>query len=162
VVGVRGLGDSLPDGVDIQPSEDRSTLDVTVSATAAPINTTLQYQVADATDDPSRYAWGTVTISVQDRPDPVTGAQVTAFGDGTLDIVFGAGGFNNSPITGYDISLVAPGGEIVGTSTCAATTCTVSTPGNGQANAVTVRIQARNAIGLSDPVDAPGPIWSDV
>lgn len=162
VVGVRGLGDSLPAGVSIEPSEDRSTLTVDVSPAAAPVNTTLQYQVADATDDPSRYAWGTVTISVQDRPDPVTGAQVTGFGDGTLDVVFGAGGFNNSPITGYDISLVAPGGVVVGTSTCTATTCTVATPGNGQGNAVTVRVQARNAIGLSDPVDAPGPIWSDV
>ena len=48
------------------------------------------------------------------------------------------------------------------TSTCAATTCTVGTPGNGQGNAVIVRVQARNAIGLSDPIDAPGPIWSDV
>ncbi|WP_188741879.1 Ig-like domain-containing protein [Agromyces bauzanensis] len=162
VVGVRGLGDRLPAGVSIEPSEDRSTLTVDVSSGAAPVNTTLQYQVADATDDPSRYAWGTVTISVQDRPDPVTGAQVTGFGDGTLDVVFGAGGFNNSPITGYDISLVAPGGEVVGTSTCVATTCTVPTPGNGQANAVIVRVQARNAIGLSDPVDAPGPVWSDV
>ncbi|MFD4420386.1 Ig-like domain-containing protein [Agromyces sp. NPDC058484] len=162
VVGVRGLDDSLPAGVSIEPSEDRSTLTVFVDQTAAPINTTLQYQVADATDDPSRYAWGTVTISVQDRPDPVTGAQVTGFGDGTLDVVFGAGGFNNSPITGYEISLVAPGGDVVGTSTCAATTCTVPTPGNGQANAVHVRVQARNSIGLSDPVEAPGPIWSDV
>lgn len=162
VVGVRGLGDSLPAGVSIEPSADRSTLTVTVDQSAAPVNTTLQYQVADATDDPSRYAWGTVTISVQDRPDPVTGAQVTGFGDGTLDIVFGAGAFNNSPITGYEISLVAAGGEVVGTSTCAATTCTVPTPGNGQANAVHLRVQARNSIGLSDPVEAPGPIWSDV
>src|SRR5690606_2789409 len=52
VVGVRGLGDSLPAGVSIEPSEDRSTLTVDVSSAAAPVNTTLQYQVADATDDP--------------------------------------------------------------------------------------------------------------
>ena len=163
VVAVRGLDDSLPAGVTVEPSADRSTLAVDVAPGAAPINTTLQYQVADATDDPSRYAWGTVTISVQDRPDPVTGAQVTGFGDGTLDVAFGAGGFNNSPITGYEIALVDPsGGEVLDTSTCAATTCTVPTPGNGQSNAVVVRVQARNGIGLSDPVDAPGPIWSDV
>ncbi len=163
VVGVRGLDAGLPTGVAIRPSEDRSTLTVDVSPAAAPVNTTLQYQVADATGDPSRYAWGTITISVQDRPDPVTGARVTGFGDGTLDVTFGAGGFNNSPITGYEISLVSPGGgEVLSTSTCAATTCTVRTPGNGQSNAVIVRVQARNAIGLSDAVDAPGPIWSDV
>ena len=114
VVAVRGLDDSLPAGVTVEPSADRSTLAVDVAPGAAPINTTLQYQVADATDDPSRYAWGTVTISVQDRPDPVTGAQVTGFGDGTLDVAFGAGGFNNSPITGYEIALVDPsGGEVL-------------------------------------------------
>lgn len=163
VVGVRGLDDSLPDGVTIEPSGDRSTLTVDVAPNAAPVNTTLQYQVADATDDPSRYAWGTIIVSVQDRPDPVSAPQVTGFGDRTLDVAFGAGGYNNSPITGYEIALVEPGsGEVVETSTCAATTCTVGTPGNGQSNALVVRVQARNAIGLSDPVDAPGPIWSDV
>ena len=163
VVGVRGLGDSLPAGVRIDPSEDRSTLTVTVDEDAAPVNTTLQYQVADATGDPSRYAWGTVTVSVQDRPDPVTTPQVTGFGDGYLDVAFGAGGFNNSPITGYEIELVDPAdGSVRTSSTCGATTCTVPTAGNGEGNSVLVRVQARNAIGLSDPVEAPGPVWSDV
>ncbi|MDQ0895550.1 Ig-like domain-containing protein [Agromyces ramosus] len=164
VVGVRGIdADSLPDGVSIEPSADRSTLAVTVGDRAAPMNTTVQYQVADATDDPSRYAWGTVTISVQDRPDPVTGASVTGFGDGTLDVAFGAGGFNNSPIVGYEISLLEPSSrEVLSTADCVATTCTVPTPGNGQSNAVMLRVQARNGVGLSDPVEAPGPVWSDV
>ena len=163
VVGVRGLDDSLPDGVPSNRAKIAPPSRSTSALTQRPVNTTLQYQVADATDDPSRYAWGTVTISVQDRPDPVTGAQVTGFGDGTLDVAFGAGGFNNSPITGYEIALVEPGsGDVLATSTCAATTCTVTTLGNGQGNAVHVRVQARNGIGLSDPVDAPGPIWSDV
>ena len=125
-----GLDDDLPAGVRVVPSADRSTLTVDVDQRAEPINTTLQYQVADATEDPSRYAWGSVTISVQDRPDPVTQPQVTGFGDRTLDVAFGAGGFNNSPITGYEISLVdAAGGEVLDTSSCAATTCTVPTPG---------------------------------
>ncbi|PWC03160.1 fibronectin type III domain-containing protein [Agromyces badenianii] len=164
VVDVRGLdSDSLPDGVSIVPSDDRSTLNVTVAAGAAPVNSSVQYQVADATDDPSRYAWGTATISVQDRPDPVTGVQVTGFGDETLDVVFGAGAFNNSPITGYEIALVdASTRDVLRSSDCAATTCTVPTSGNGQSNAVFLRVQARNGIGLSDPVEAPGPIWSDV
>ena len=161
VVGVRGLGSSLPRGVSIAPSADRSTLAVTVSADAEPVNTTLQYQVADATDDPSRYAWGTVTVSVQDRPDPVTAAQVTGFRDRELDVSFGAGASNNSPVSGYEISLVA-GGAVVASVGCQATTCAVPTPANGPDGAVTVRIQARNGIGLSDPVDAPGPVWSDV
>lgn len=164
VVDVRGTdADSLPSGVSIEPSEDRSRLEVTVAPGAAPVNSTVQYEVADATGDAARNAWGLVTISVQDRPDAVTGARVTGFGDRSLDVAFGAGAFNNSPITGYEIQLVDAGtGEVASSSVCAATTCTVTTPGNGQAEAVHVRIRARNGIGLSDPVDAPGPIWSDV
>jgi hypothetical protein len=163
VVAVRGLDGTLPDGLAVELSGDRSELSVTVAGTAAPVNTTLQYQVADATGDPSRYAWGTVTISVQDRPDPVTAPTVTGFGDGTLDLVFGAGAFNNSPISGYRIGLLDPAtGAEVAASECTATTCRVPTPGNGRANAVTVQVQARNAIGLSDASAAPGPIWSDV
>jgi hypothetical protein len=163
VVGVRGLDDSLPDGVSIEPSDDRSTLTVDVGPGAAPVNTTLQYQVADATDDPSRYAWGTVTISVQDRPDPVTGAQVTGFGDGTLDVAFGAGGFNNSPITGYEIALVDPAGStVLTTSTCAATDLHGADAGQRPGQRGAGPRAGRNAIGLSDPVEAPGPIWSDV
>ncbi len=164
VVDVRGAdADDLPAGVSIEPSDDRSTLNVTIDPGAAPVNSTVQYQVADATGDASRYAWGLVTISVQDRPDPVTGASVTGFGDGTLDVAFGAGAFNNSPITGYEIEVVdADTGEVTSTTGCSATTCTVPTFGNGPANAVNVRVRAKNAIGLSDPADAPGPLWSDV
>lgn len=164
VVGVRGIDDrSLPSGLRIAPSDDRSTLSVTVAPTAEPVNTTVQYQVADATGDPSRFAWGTVTISVQDRPDAVTDARVTGFGDGTLDVTFGAGAANNSPVSEYEITLVdASDGAVVGGGSCAATTCTVRTPGNGQEHAVSVRVQARNGVGLSEPVDVAGAVWSDV
>jgi hypothetical protein len=164
VVGVRGIDDrSLPPGLRVAPSDDRSTLTVTVAPNADPVNTTVQYQVADATGDPSRFAWGTVTISVQDRPGPVTGPRVTGFGDRTLDLSFGAGTANNAPISGYEVTLLdAVDGGAVGGGTCAATTCTVSTPGNGQDDAVRVRIQARNSVGLSDPVELAGTVWSDV
>ncbi|KZE94193.1 hypothetical protein AVP42_01189 [Agromyces sp. NDB4Y10] len=164
VIAVRGLdsGD-LPAGVSITPNADRSRLSITVSANAAPVNTVVQYQVADATGDRSRYAWGTVTVSVQDRPDPVSDARLTGFGDGALDVAFGAGAFNNSPIQGYRISLADPrDGREVAATECGATTCTVATPGNGPESAVRVRIQARNGIGLSDPVELPSPVWSDV
>src|SRR5690606_27960984 len=56
VVAIRGLdGASLPEGVNIVPSADKSRLSVTVSGTAIPADTSLQYQVADATQDPDRY-----------------------------------------------------------------------------------------------------------
>jgi len=155
--------DDVGEGIAVTPSEDRSTLTVTAAAGALPVNTTVRYQVEDATGEASRRAWGAVTISVQDRPEPVIGPVVTGFGDGTLDLAFGAGAFNNSPITGYEIALVDPAtGDALSTTMCAATACTVATPGNGQANAVDVRIRARNGIGYSDAQVAPGPVWSDV
>ncbi|GAA2040022.1 Ig-like domain-containing protein [Agromyces tropicus] len=164
VVRVRGLdAASLPEGLSVVPDADRSRLAVTVAEGAEPVNTTLQYQVADATGDSSRYAWGTVTISVQDRPEPVTDARLTAFGDGRIDLAFGAGAANNSPIEAYRISLLDPGDRSeLAASECAATTCTVPTSGNGPDSAAIVRIQARNAIGLSEPVELPEPVWSDV
>ncbi|HPG75460.1 MAG TPA: fibronectin type III domain-containing protein, partial [Rhodoglobus sp.] len=104
VVAIRGLdGDALPAGVEIVPSANKSSLSVTVSSTAAPGDVTLQYQVADATNDPDRFVWGLVTISVQDRPDPVTNLTATGFGDREISLRWNAGAFNNSPITGYRV-----------------------------------------------------------
>ncbi|QAY74454.1 fibronectin type III domain-containing protein [Agromyces protaetiae] len=164
VVGVRGVdADSLPEGVRIEPSEDRSTLTVSVSRTAAAVDTTVQYQVADATGDPSRFTWGLVTVQVQDRPDPVTGARVSGFGDRRLQVEFGAGAYNNSAIADYQVTLLDQATrEQISTTACTATTCSVPTAGNGRDHAVVVRIQARNAIGLSDPVEVPTAVWSDV
>ncbi len=105
VVDIRGLdGASLPEGVTVVPSADNSRLTVTVSPTALPIDTSLQYQVSDATRDSDRYVWGTITISVQDVPDPVTGVTVTEFGDRLLKLSWAPGQFNNSPITGYQVT----------------------------------------------------------
>lgn len=164
VVAVRGLERAaLPAGVTITPSADNSRLAVSVSADAAPTNTNLQYQVADATGDPDRYAWGTVRISVQDRPDPVTNLRVTGFGDRRLSVSFNAGAFNNSPITGYEVSLLnADSGQPIGMVVCRATACDLATVGNGQANDVRVSVAVRNAIGLSDPTRLADRVWSDV
>jgi hypothetical protein len=164
VVGVRGLDSAnLPDGVVITPSADKSTLSIQVSATAAAADTTLQYEVADATGDSDRYTWGTVTVSVQDRPEPVSTVQVTTFADRTLGFSWIPGAFNNSPITGFQVTVTrADNGQVFSTTTCTTTSCTVPTPGNGPANAVTVTVAARNALGLSDPTAYSEPVWSDV
>ncbi|WP_353809378.1 Ig-like domain-containing protein [Agromyces sp. SYSU T00194] len=164
VIRVRGTdAASLPSGVQVVPSADRSSLRVTVAENAEPVNTTVQYQVADATGDASRYAWGLVTVSVQDRPEPVANARATGFGDGTISIGFEPGASNNSPIIDYEVTLREPGsGEVAGVHACAATDCTVPTPGNGRANQVAVEVRARNAIGRSGATGLPEPIWSDV
>jgi hypothetical protein len=164
VIAVRGLDSAaLPAGVAIIRSADSSRLSVSVSADAAPVDTNLQYQVADATGDPDRYAWGAVRISVQDKPDPVTDLRVTGFGDKKLSVSFNPGAANNSPIAAYEITLLDAGsGQPVGTVECQATACDLATPGNGQANGVRVSVAARNALGLSTPTVLADPVWSDV
>jgi len=157
VVAIRGLdGASVPPGVVLTPSADKSAVTATVAQTAAPGNVTLQYQVADATNDPDRYVWGTITISVQDRPDPVSNIAPTGFGDRQVNLRYNAGSFNNSPITNYRVT-ATHAGTIVDTENCAGTTCTITTGGNGPANSVTVTVVATNAIGDSAPGPTPFP-----
>jgi hypothetical protein len=165
VVDIRGLdGASLPAGVSVTPNGDRSRLAVSVGSNAVPADTTLQYEVADATNDPSRYVWGNVTISVQDVPDPVTDVHVTEFGDRTLKVGWTPGQFNNSPISGYQVAMAdASSGAVLSTTTCTATAgCTIATPGNGPGNAVVLSVVAVNGIGSSNPTTMPGTIWSDI
>lgn len=163
VIAVRGLGSGLPDGVSITPSADNSRLQITVSPTAAAADATLQYEVADATGDPDRYTWGTVTVSVQDRPAPVSNVQIGTIGDRSLTLSWIPGAFNNSPITGFEVTMASEAtGQVLSTTQCATTTCAISTPGNGPSNAVTLTVRARNALGLSDPTAYVEPVWSDV
>jgi hypothetical protein len=163
VIAIRGLdGNSLPDGLQITPSPDNQRLTVTASSAAVPGDTTLQYEVADATGDPDRYVWGSVTVSVQDRPDPVTGVQLAAFGNKTLTVRWTPGQSNNSPITGYDVLMYSPALELLTTTSCAATICDIATPGNGPDNSVRIRVVAKNAIGASDPAGLSSTVWSDV
>ncbi|UOE44622.1 Ig-like domain-containing protein [Agromyces larvae] len=164
VVGLSGLdATNLPRGVHVQPSDDRATLTVRVDGDAAPGDTTIGYVVEDATGDPARRAWANVRISVQDRPAPVADLRMTGFGDRRIDLAFAAGVANNSPITGYRVDLIdVDTRERIGGSLCEATTCSAATAGNGAANAVIVRVTARNAIGDSAPVELGGAVWSDV
>ena len=165
VVDIRGLdGSALPAGVSIVPSADRSQLTVTVDASAAPIDTNLQYQVADATQDPDRYVWGSVTISVQDVPDAVTGIAVTEFGDRLLKLSWTPGQFNNSPISRYEVTMTSVANDtVLGVTTCTTTVnCALTTPGNGPSNAVRLSVVAVNEIGPSASATMAGQIWSDI
>lgn len=162
VVAVRGASNgSLPQGVQVTPSADRSRLTVSVAPNAQPVDTTLQYEVADATGDPARYTWGTVTISVEDRPDPVSNVRIVGVGDRQITVAWDAGADNNAPITGYNVTLLS-GGSVVGSTNCNATTCAVQTPGNGPQNSVQVQVTATNAMGTSDAVAYPDLVWSNV
>ncbi len=162
VLNIRGLdGAAVPAGIDIVPSADNSKLSVSVASTAAPVDVALQYQVADATNDPSRYVWGSITISVQDRPDPIANLAPSGFSDRQITMRWNAGSFNNSPITNYKVT-TTQGSTVVDTTNCTGTTCTIPTPGNGPANGVTVTVIATNSIGDSDPVVLGEKVWSDI
>jgi len=162
VMAVRGLGSGLPDGVSITPSADNSRLQISVTSAAAAADTTLQYEVADATGDPDRYTWGTVTVSVQDRPAPVSNVQIAGIADRSLTLSWIPGAFNNSPITGFEVAMTSSAGQVLSTTSCTTTTCAIATPGNGPSNAVTLSVRAKNALGLSDPTAYAEPVWSDV
>ena len=164
VVAIRGIDSAvLPDGVRVTPGADRRNLAVTVAASAAAQDVTLQYQVTDATGDPFRSVWGTVRVSVQDRPDAVSAVRVTEYVDRGLTVAWNTAASNNSPITGYRVVLSdAASGAVVGTTDCGGAQCRVATPGNGSEFAVRIAVTALNSIGASDPSPVSAPVWSDV
>jgi hypothetical protein len=164
VVDIRGIeGSELPDGVTIIPSADSRTITATVAASAETADITIQYQVADATNDPDRYVWGTARVSIQDRPDSVSNIRVIDFADRRLTVAWNSAPFNNSPISGYTVVLAsAASGEVLSSTECSGASCTVVTAGNGEQNAVRITVTARNSIGVSDPTRLAGSVWSDV
>lgn len=150
VISVRGLNSAnIPSGVSVTPSSDKSTLTVSVSANADPSDTTLEYEVADATNDPDRFTWGVINISVQDVPDPASAPErATSFVSGSLTLQWQAPAANNSPITKYTVE--SDGGY---RKDCSATVCTLDGLPTGQRFKFSVT--ATNALGTS----APSP-WS--
>ncbi|MHA6695986.1 Ig-like domain-containing protein [Homoserinimonas sp. A520] len=160
VVDIRGLGGgSLPDGVTVVPSADRSRLTVTVSEGALPIDTSLQYQVADATSDPDRRVWGTVTLSVQDVPDaPIAPTRAVAeYVGGVVTLRITAPAFNNSPITGYRVVSTNNGGYSKDCGLqlrCDLTDLTIGAM-------YEFRVIATNGIGDSEPSPASTPVSAD-
>ena len=163
VLAIRGLdGGSVPTGLTISPSADNRRLTVTASSSAQPVDTNLQYEVADATGDPDRYVWGAVTVSVQDRPDPATALRVSSFGDRVLTVRWSPGISNNSAITSYDVIVTSVTGTVISTTSCAVAVCDITTPGNGPANGVRLAVRAINAIGSSDAADLGATVWSDI
>jgi len=156
VVDIRGLDGGLPSGVTVTPSADKSRLQVSVSATAKPVDAHLQYQVADATDDPDRYVWGDVTISVQDVPDaPGAPTRTGSYQGGQATLTWSTPQANNSPITGY--RLVGTGGVAKDCGT--ATVCTVT--GLDPAGSYRFSVVATNAIGDSKASGQSAPISAD-
>ncbi len=163
VVGVRGLDQAdLPPGVTIVPSADGQTLLATISESATPIDTNLEYQVADATGDPDRFVWGSVRVSVQDVPDPVTSLRVQSFADRNLTIAWSPGASNNAPIERFEATVTRVSDGSATTTQCSSSPCVVPTPGNGPDNRVRVSVIAVNEQGPSAATTIADAVWSDL
>ncbi|UYN83968.1 MAG: tandem-95 repeat protein [Microcella sp.] len=163
VVAVRGIDQgALPAGVSVVPSADGQTLVATIGANAAAVDTNLEYQVADATNDPERYVWGSIRISVQDVPDPVTNLRVQSFADRSLTVAWSPGASNNAAIERFEVTLTRVSTGSTATTVCSNSPCTVSTPGNGPDNRVRVSVVAVNAQGVSPATTIADPVWSDL
>ncbi|WP_298119766.1 Ig-like domain-containing protein, partial [uncultured Aurantimicrobium sp.] len=157
VLSVRGLdGGNIPAGVTVTPSSDKATLTVTVSGSADPSDTTLEYEVADATNDPDRYVWGVINISVQDVPSaPQAPTRAAGFVSGNLTLSWPAPAANNSAITKYIVE--SDGGY---RKECTSTICSLDGLPTGQRFRFTV--SATNAIGTSQLSSWSEPLSADV
>ncbi|MGU3408528.1 Ig-like domain-containing protein [Microbacterium sp. M1A1_1b] len=156
VVAIRGLAGGLPSGVTITPSADKSRLQVAVSDSAKPVNTNLQYQVADATNDPDRYVWGDVTISVQDVPDaPGAPTRTGSYDGGQVTLTWSSPQANNSAIMGYRVT----GTNGIAKDCGLATVCTIT----GLDPKATYRftVVAVNGIGQSAASQQSAPMSAD-
>lgn len=156
VVAIRGLSGGLPAGVSVTPSADRSRLQVSVAGGAQPVDAHLQYQVADATNDPSRYVWGDVTIAVQDVPDaPGAPTRTGSFQGGQLTLTWATPQANNAPITGYRLQGTNGVAKDCGT----ATVCTLT--GIDPSASYRFSVVARNAVGDSQASPLSAPMSAD-
>ncbi|WP_156463363.1 Ig-like domain-containing protein [Frigoribacterium sp. Leaf172] len=161
VSGIRGLsGSALPAGVSVTPSADGGTLSVSVSDSAAPVDANVQYQVVDATGDPSRAVWGNVTISVQDVPGtPVAPVRIGGFTGGQLTLSYAAPVANNSPLRGFRIDGVGSAGTTYSRDCGLSTVCTLTDLDPEQTFRFSV--VAANAVGTSEPSAASEPYRAD-
>ena len=159
VVDIRGLaGGSLPPGVSVTPGADGRTLSVSASASAAPGDTNLQYRVADVTDDPDRYVWGAVTVSVQDVPSaPAAPVRTGAALGGELTLSYAAPQANNSAVTRFRLTGQGSAGGQYARDCGPTTVCTVA--GLDPEQTYRFSVVATNAVGDS-PASAPSQPYS--
>jgi hypothetical protein len=157
VIAVRGINaGNIPAGVTVVPSADKSTLTVSASANANPSDTAIEYQVADVTNDPDRYTWGVVNISVQDVPDaPAAPTRADDFVSGSLTLTWPAPAANNSPITKYVVESNAGYRK-----DCTATVCVLDGLPTGQR--FTFTVTAVNALGSSAKGASSASLSADV
>ncbi|WP_066519430.1 Ig-like domain-containing protein [Curtobacterium ammoniigenes] len=144
VIAIRGLSGGIPSGVSVAPSANNASLQVSVAQNAAPVDTHLQYEITDATNDPNRAVWGDVTISVEDVPaTPTAPVRTGSYVGGELTLTWATPDSNNAPITDYRVSGTGGIQQDCGLSTV----CTIT--GLDPSASYQFSVVAVNAIGTS-------------
>ncbi|NQX12302.1 cadherin-like domain-containing protein [Microbacteriaceae bacterium VKM Ac-2855] len=107
---------------------------------------TVRYRVADATEDPDRYVYGSVLVTVQGKPAAPGTPSVSSVQDRTVVLSWPDGPNNGAEITGHTVRWSG------GSQGCPATTCTIGGLTNDVEYVFTVT--ASNEVGESDPSPA--------
>ena len=115
------------------------------------------YTIQDATGLPERRAEGTVTVTVQGRPDQPAKPVLLSVGDQHAILEWKPPASNGRRITGYEVSSVS-GPKF--SKKCTSTTCTLD--GLQNAKEYTFSVVAVNEIGASDPSPASAVAFPDV
>jgi hypothetical protein len=115
---------------------------------------TLQYRLADATNDREREVVGLIVVDVIDRPAPPGQPIVRTVGDRLAILAWSEPTANGAPIQSYRVT-----GEHGFSQTCSITVCQLTGLTNGLV--YTFRVTATNAAGTSDPSPPSGPANPD-
>lgn len=115
----------------------------------------VRYRVRDATGDPAREVEGRVTVRVRGVPATPVPPRVGEVRDRTVVLSWTAPDSRGEPITEYRVT-ASPGGR---TYACASTTCTIDELQNDVEHTFTV--EARNAVGWSEPSASSAPARPD-
>lgn len=157
-VGSVGAGSSLPAGVAVDTSADRSTVRVSISKAAATGTITIPYTVLDLTESPERMATGYISVQIQDVPEPPGAPRIvsTDLEKASVTLAIPHAFENFSPITGYTVS---SGGTGPGASCENPDLCVVS--GLEYGTSYQFRAAATNALGSGEAGVLGAPILID-
>ncbi|MDM7831541.1 fibronectin type III domain-containing protein [Cellulomonas edaphi] len=115
----------------------------------------VRFRVRDVTGDPDRDAEGRITVTVRGKPATPVAPRIGAVRDRSVALSWTAPDSRGTPITGYRVT-AQPGGL---TKECATTSCTFD--GLTNDTEYTFTVEARNAVGWSDPSGASLPARPD-
>ncbi|MGO2660677.1 Ig-like domain-containing protein [Mycetocola reblochoni] len=134
------------DGVSATPSADRRRVQLSAAEQSETGTMTLRYTVADITDDPDRYATGTVSVRIQDVPDAPGAPRIAARHpeDAAVTLRIPHAFPNASPVTGYRV-LDSDGDPVADCEN--PDSCRVE--GIPYGESVSFRAEATNAVGTS-------------